>query len=269
MKARILFGLALTATSVLASAQSVTLKLKLTSGKTYKYQTLTDMQQAAQGMSMPMKIDQVMNLKVGAKTAKGYSVTHSVSSAKVTVPKDSPMASMSKSIEDSAKKATFTSIYSETGKIVQAGKVQGGLPGMQNQNGFSAGFMGVEYPKTPVSVGTKWTASIDISEALGSTGMKVDGKPIVVTYKVTKIETKNGKTLVTLATTMNGKSSGSMKAGQNQPGGTMNLSINGSGTTVVDAATGLPVSSKMTAKNVIGFGGMSMTQNMTVTSTLK
>lgn len=271
MTPRTYASLALCAIAAASFAQSVRLRLNLTPGKTYSYQSVTDMKQNANGMNMPMKIDQLMLLKVGAKKSNGFPVTHSVKNVKVTAPKDSPMAGMAKQIEQQAKQASFTSVYSDTGKVVSVGKVAGGTPGMQGANQFTAGFMGVEYPKNPVSVGSKWTANIDLSDALASTGMKVSGKPIVVTYKVLKIEKKNGKTLVTLATTIAGKSTGTAAGGggQGAPNATMNLTINGTGTAVVDAATGLPVSSRMSAKNVIGFGGMNMTQSMTVTSTLK
>jgi len=252
-----------------ANAQSVTLRMNLKPGTTYRQQTKMTTAMNMGNQPMTMNMDQTMATKVSQKTAKGFKVKTTVEAIKVTG--TGPMANGGKSVEDSMRGKTMESEIDLRGRTV--GEVKG-LPGMSQMGGMAggsgAGISGVEFPEGPVKVGSSWTTTMDLAKMLGSqSGMKMSGKPMTTKYTVKAI---SGQTVtLAIAVTANyamtmGGGSGNQASGQKM---NMTIAMSGTGTTVIDTTTGLPKSTDMKMTNTTNMGTMVMKQTITVTSRMK
>lgn len=268
MMNRISPSLLLVAAAMGANAQSVTLKLNLQAGKTYRIESTTktsmNMGQGENGMGTT----QTTALKVLAKTATGFKVKSTIEAVKATG--TGMMAQSASGIESGMKGKSFDSDVDfrgrSTGKTASA---MGG--GMSNLSNMTTSVTGAEFPATPVKVGSTWTTSIDLAKAMGGNaqGMKIGGSPIVTKYTVKSISSVGGKTLVMVTTSVSGKPTMSMAGGGQGQAMNMAMSISGSGTATIDASTGLVTQSKMTMLNSTAVGSMNMKQTVTVSTRLK
>jgi hypothetical protein len=262
----LLFTALLTVIAAGASAQ-VTLRLKL-QPKTYQYAMTMDVDQGPIGK---MKSRSTMVIAVKKKGAN-YLMTMSTKDIKVTAPKGSPMEAQAKQLEQASKGEKTTATYSDRGVLVGALKVTGNKAAQNMFNGMQIGFMGVEFPVGPVRVGSSWTAQMDLAKIIKSMGagqmppgMKVSGKPLVIKYTVRSLGSQHGKRLVNVGYTLTGL----MNMSMSNQGRTTNMSmkIGGTGTSVVDVATGLQT--KSTGTMSMSMSPMNMTMKMVASYTLK
>jgi hypothetical protein len=102
----------------------------------------------------------------------------------------------------------------------------------------------------------------------GMAKLKRGGK-VPIVYEVTNIEVKDGKTLLTIKTTIVGDvelsvnmgAMGAPKEGGAAPQETnIAIKLNSLQTAIVDAATGLPISVQSTMESNVDFGGMKQKQ---------
>ncbi|MCW5943012.1 MAG: hypothetical protein KIS66_12315 [Fimbriimonadaceae bacterium] len=244
-----------------SSGQSaVTLRMKPTVGQKYAYTMVMDNKTTGMGGtgSMSMKIATDMVYTIKARKGTNTTMETATTGAKVTAPQGSPMAGMAQQLEKQLKGQTMTVTLDEFGKMVSS-------PGANPALGAGAN-TSVEYPKNPVSVGSTWSAVVDMGKILAAQGLRVTGGRIPFNYRVTKIEAVGGKTLVHLTQAATGKFSAS---GAAAGGGAMAIGLDSATTMVVDAGSGMIRTSKGTMTMTMAAGQMKMTQTMIVDMRLR
>jgi hypothetical protein len=249
--------LILAGSAVLGQAQSVTLRLKPPVGKAFSYATNTTIKMVG-GQSSTMT--QAMNIVMRATSAAAGKITIESTIQSVKVGGDGPAASAAPNIEKQLKGKKSTIIVDSQGKPLGANGPQ------MMQQMMQGGLSNTYFPSQPVSVGSKWSNTIDLSKMVPAQGgMKVTGGKMPVNMTLRKFETRGGKRIavidMAMATTMaiNGAS----------PAQSMKMNLNTTGTTWIDVATGMPVESRTNAVTSSSFGGRQMNQNITSTMKLK
>jgi hypothetical protein len=182
------------------------------------------------------------------------------SNAHVTLPPNSPMASMKATMEKQmtsqptkSKIDTRYHISSVSGTVADSA-----LSNMQTLN----------FPEKPVRIGDTWATSLDIGKFMGgmmggkTPGMAMNGS-IPIKFKLLGLGQGPKGQMATISITMKGAMSMSMQ-GQAIP-----IKMDASGTYTVDVATGMTIGMKMKSATTSSFGGNSMTQNMTQSMTLR
>lgn len=271
MTRKALFLVAFTALASVSSAQ-VTLRLNLQPGKTYTYVLETKMSQSMMG-DMNQRLTQAM--KVDSKKGDKYSITTTIKDVKIDAKQGSMLANQAKQMEQTMKNMKIQASYNSLGKSV-GGATTASSPAARNMAGglagLNAGFLGMTFPTGPVKAGSTWTETIDLQKMMSEMGggampqgMKISGKPILVKYTVKSIGTQGGKQVVNIGYTINGTLQMNMAGGQQQI--SFNIGMNGSGASVVDAATGLQLSNTSSTK--MTFAGQGMPQGMDQTMTSK
>ena len=266
-----------------SAAQSVTLRLKLPVGKKLVYTNDTRMDihmkmpKNQGGPTMPddmgMTINQVTNVQVVSKSAKGYVTKMTIVEAKATADKGNPMGTMISGMAEQMKGSTVEATYDELGNIVGSLKTttKSGATMQMGQTGdMKFGFMGLICPKNAVSVGSSWSQSIDFSKVMAGNqmarGMQIGGS-MPLTYKLVKVANAGGKSIATVSVTLGGTMT---IGGQSAAGAsTMTAKISGGGTILVDVATGLPQTSTINLNMSMMAMGMPITQKMVMTQKLK
>ncbi len=261
-----------------ATAQSITLRLNLAVGKKHTYTVENKIVQTNKGPGVPpsmASMDMVQRmtgaLNVLSKNAKGFVIKNSISSVKVTVPKDSPMAAQVSMIENMIKGASFEATYDARARIVGEPKASSSNPMlkqiMSSMGGMGMGLMGVEFPAGPVSPGSKWTTHFDIGKMLSQMpgmGSAAKVSKIPINFRFVRVENRGGKRFAKLSYTMKGSTSMSAPAASGQQG-TIKMGFDFTGNASVDLATGLPVEGGGTGTSTTTFGQMTMTQKTTAT----
>jgi len=270
--------IALVAIGGVASAQQVTLRYKPPVGKSYAYTMTMDTATVAPGAGGNQSVKQTATntIKVLSRSGEQTKVSTTTSNVKVTVPPNSPLKSQVAQMEkQGAMTATMT--ISSLGLVTNVSS--GKTPNMQAANDmlstigpFSA------MPKAAVGVGSTWTSSFNLGQMIAKTMpmMKVSGGNIPLKLKLTRFVSQGGKRLAEVKMTGAGTAKLSMAAqpGTRAPsrsqGFAMNVAINISSTSLIDVATGVPVttSTAMTNKMSVGNQG-SMSQTMKMSMKLK
>lgn len=256
-------AVALVLGSVIAAGgqKAVTLRIKPPVGQKYTYAMVMDNKTSGMGGAGTMSMKVTTELVYSVKSLKGTNTTMETTtkSAKVTAPQGSPMAGMAAQLEQQLKGQTMTVTLDELGKMVST-------PGT-NATMAAGANTSVEYPRNPVSVGSTWSAIVDMGKVLAAQGLQVTGGKIPFNYKVTKIESVGGQTLVHLSQAAKGNFTTSAAAGAGA--GSMKVGLDSKTGIVVEAATGMLRSSKGTMTMTLSAGSMTMTQTMVVDMRLK
>ena len=239
------------------SQGKVQLKLDLAEGKTLKYESTSAMKYEGNAMLEGMNQTTMMQmiLKTGKKTPKGITVTTSLANIKVVAPGSTQLEETMNSSMKSLQDAKMTAIYDSTGKCYDVKTTGGGEYGqmMSGLSGLNAGFLGMTYPKAPVSIGSKWTAEVDIQKVMGSmAGLKVK-KPLTVNYSLKAIQALNGKQVAVVSISINEKLT--MDSPEEAGGQSMEMALTSTGEAVCDVATGTLISLVQKVKNEVEMPG--------------
>ncbi|RYG19407.1 hypothetical protein EON82_21495 [bacterium] len=270
---RIVFVLVPLALSATGSAQSVLLRLKPPVGAKRSYiskMTMTMSSSAPMpGMNGPMVITTTTPMEIRVVKRVGNVTTMETKTGKptVTLPKNSPMAGMKSQMEKQGGGVVGTVSINEFGEVKgfdAKGSGQNAAMAQQMSGGVLSGLQGVSLPKRAVKVGDTWSSSIDMGKAVGM-GMGAPGasQKMPVTFRLASIENKGGKRLARVAMTMKG----SMKV--NAGGQQVPITMNMSGHSLFEIATGLTVGTSMTSDSTFAVMGNTMKQHMVMSMTAR
>lgn len=259
-KPAVAVAIALSSLGVAGGQEAVTLRIKPPVGRQYRYAMVMDNKTSGMGGTGAMSMKVTTELVYSVKARKGTNTTMETrtTSAKVTAAPGSPMAGMAAQFEKQLRGQTMTVTLDELGKMVSA-------PGSSGATMAAGANTSVEYPRNPVKVGTTWSAVVDMGRLLATQGLKVNGGKIPFRYKVAKIESVGGQTLVHLSQSAKGNFTTAATGGP----GPMKIGLDSSTAIVVEAATGMLRSSKGTMTMTLSAGSMTMTQTMVVDMRLK
>jgi hypothetical protein len=269
-KRTLFFGSLFVAAAAFAIASSgaqdsAQIKLKFTKDTTLKYKTVvnTHMDVMGQGMDMEMEIAQtttVVSQKDGWTTL--LVVTDSM---KATGDAAGQVSSALENVKGVVMRldvdefgVTRNIALENADKMDQMTRsmMEGSLQGAQ-----AVGFMGFQFPKAGVKVGSTWNATIDAAKFMGMNEMitSVNGT-IPVRFEVLGFENLDGVRNVKIKTTING----TMTMALATPAGDMNATMKMDSTTTswVEVATGFLTKSEGTAQNDSDFGLGTMTQQI-------
>jgi hypothetical protein len=244
---------ALAAAAVLAFAQdSFTMRAKPAAGSNLTVTTASTMKMAFSGM-----MEQEINSKTTVTQKVGFAAGDSgwtkfdIQTTDVKMEGDSMAAAMGQgpSAEDIAKAVKEVKI---AGEFDETGKTRNVAITGLNEGDFSArgivesdfqalaqlGFMGLNWPKDPVKVGSKWTSEFDFAKILEANSMgfltNIVGK-MPVEFEVLGFEQIDGKTYAKVKSFMDGKVTFDVA----QAGSTGNMTVTSVGTTWVDVTDGV------------------------------
>lgn len=238
------------------SAQTVLLRFKPAVGTKVSYVLSTTMQQSLPNMPSGMNSTTVvpMVMRIVSRSGKMTTVETKTGTAKVTVDAKSPMAGMKPMMEKMLTNMTVNSVSDDLGNQKStAASGGGGMMGSMNQSSQA-----ITFPTAPVRVGGTWSSTLDMEKLVGSmakSGITASGK-IPISYRLVSLKKVGSRTLATITTTMNGKTTMTM------PQGKMDMTMKGSGTSVVDIATGMFVSNSMVSDTTMAVMGQNMKQHM-------
>lgn len=237
------------------------LRLNMPQGAVYRLASVTTTDQSGSGIKMNMKSSMTMSVKVAKKTKDSITTTSTFESIKMTMNGGSSMDAVGEQL----KNMRFEATYDTRGKVLRSnvtgvtGMMATIAKGIQSAN---FGFLGITYPVGRVKLGTIWKQNYsldDMMKAMLPTVKSDKSNNVAGTYKITKITPLPGKTLMTISLIIAGK--GTFDLGSQ---GKSTISMNSTGTMVVNAATGMLESVTMKGKNVSS-GSMSYTQNTVMT----
>ncbi len=253
----------------------VTLKFNFKNGQKMNYDSTMSMTSSGMGgpgAGMNMKTTMKQAIVITSASAKSFTAKTTVSDTKMTSNNPQLQNAIGK---DDRKSQSFTATYDLTGKLLSGAAGNASM----GQLGASSGFMGANYPTTPVGVGSTWSVKLDLSKAGANSPMTANMKTtgdIPVKYTLKSFGTRNGKRTAVIGMvmkgtaniTMGGRPSGgnSRNAGQNM---TMIMVMDGTGTVIVDVATGLVYESTLNASTTVTMQGMSFGQKINAKSILK
>jgi hypothetical protein len=243
------------------------LRLNLTPGKTYRFSSSTTMSGGPTG-NMTQSMDYLV--KIVKKVGDVYHVETKIANSKMS----GPMATgpQAEAIKKATEAGRIAATYNGRGTQLSAKMVGNNNPQAQQVGAamgmMNFGFLGLEFPSGPARVGTTWTKKHDLKKLLGSalgpmaSQMKISASPLTIKYTVKQISGSN----VTIGSTYDG----TMTMSVTQQGRTQSFKIKmaGTGTSMVDKATGLQRSTTMNMTQSIT-SPMQMTQKMTTTMKLK
>jgi hypothetical protein len=276
---RIVAGLAMAALAAAGAAQSVRIQLNPDAKKTYRY-TATSKVESLGGSNAPgvgslnMSSTVGMDISIMSKTARAIQTRFKVVEAKVSAPKDNPMAAQAARMGEGMKGQTFTVSYDSRGRMTSTPSGGGAATRTLSQMGaLGFGFLGMEYPAGSVAAGAKWSATVDLTKLMAGSmpgNMKVSGTgKIPIQYHLVGFESKGGKRLARIAFTLKGKAD--LTVGSGQPGQSMQVStsLDVKGTNLVDVATGVPVSGTSSGTTGTSMGGFQLKQKVSSSFTVK
>ena len=260
---RLAFVLLPLAVSARGSAQTVLLRFKPPVGASVRYTMTMSMNQKVPGMAVPMISTTTipMTVRVVSRAAGTTTLETKMGKAKVTMPANSPMASMKDTIERAGSDVTSTTVVDELGNLKNV-SLKGANPMMSNLgSSITQGAQGVSYPLKAVKVGDSWTMDFDMGKMMGKAGMGMGmtatGK-VPIVYRLVSVDKRGGKTLAKILISMKGKSTMTMAA----RGQKVDFNMNVSGSTVVDTGTGLAVNVTMTSDSDMKVRDQTMHQHM-------
>lgn len=240
------------------SAQTVLLRFKPPVGATSHFVMSTSMTQTVPGMPAPMSTSTSvpMTMRVVSRSGDVTTMESKMGQAKVTIPAGSPMASMKPMLEKTMSGVATTTTIDQFGSMKGNSAAAGGASGMMGggMNGQT-----ISFPKKAVKVGESWSETLDMGKAMlgaaAQSGMTATGK-IPIVYRLVSLKKVGGKSLATISVSMKGKST------MNMPQGKMDMNLTATGVMVVDAATGMFVSTSMTSDTAMQIMGKDMHQHM-------
>ena len=266
MKTKLFFATSLLLTAVAVSGGNrgttpLTLRFNLPNGA--KFAASTTMNMSMMVMQKDQGMNAVMSQAISvSKVGNGFKAVMKTVKAKFSAPAGSLMAAQTKTMEDAAKKVVTTTIFDAMGHS------QTTTTGSQMAGGMSTGFMGMEYPAKGLNVGDKWTSTVDVAKILGESLKQLgtaSGKPLLMTYTLKQVSVVNGKRIATIASTLVGSATITMKA-QNMK---MLIGMSGSGSSKVDTSTGMPMMNSMNLVMDMNVAGQQMKQTIKTSTTIK
>jgi hypothetical protein len=247
-----------------ATQGSVTLKFHPPVGKSYHYQmsmiSSTEMGKSASPMGMNTQMD--INMKVVSRTGDITSLETRMSNMKMNGAGASAVqGAMEKKMSGMVVKTQVDGQY-------RTKSVNG-----SSMDSMLSGFSGVTFPNHPVKIGDTWNSNLDLGKALGGMtgsmpGMKINGN-IPIHIRLSGFSHGGGRAQAEIHFTMKGDVTMSMSAGPNGKPMNMKMSMDGSGTNLVELATGMPTTSKSIIAMTMEVGGMHLVQHMTQNMNLK
>lgn len=208
------------AAPLLLGQTSVTLRFMPPVGKTYVYSMHGVMNQSGGGRAINATTDAKAALKVVSRKGDVTTLESTVSNAKITVPKGSPMAgqtaNMAKMMNGRKTQIQIDSHYKPIGTM-------GGQTGQM--------FGSIQFPSHPVRVGESWTFNMTLP-----TGIPAGG---TIPVKMTLVRVAGN--LATLKIAINGTVN--LNGGAQGP---MKLAVSGSGTSSFETSTGMFASMDIT-----------------------
>jgi hypothetical protein len=249
--------------SLLATAafqQPLTLSLKLAPDQTIKYTSHSKIQQEMMGQDFSQSVDLNLNLKT-EKADKGTKVTMKLTDVKLTLPEGVQLPMSAEDLTKSIESVTTTATYDESGKSTDL-KIEGDDMARMMTSSMNAtrmGFMGIQYPASPLKVGDTWSVDYDLTNILNAGGSDSPKKQsITVNYTLTKIDGA--------VATVDGKIKGKVESsGPN--GMAITIDMDTTSTYQIDTATGIPNSISTSGKNHLDFGMGEMDQHVESTVT--
>jgi hypothetical protein len=256
-----------------AVPQSVTLRLNLQAGKTYRYAAsnrIVSTGLAAMDMSQSM----TMAISILSKTGQGSRTRTKISNIKVSTKAQGPAAEQVKNSAAKLEGASFEATYNSRGQIVP-GSVKATAEGnaAAQLGAMGLGFMGMQYPAGPVSAGSKWSGSADFGKLLqGALGGAVQAKKgtLPISFRLVRFEKAAGKTFAHVNYAIKGVLDLAVRAGQQGQSMNMKVAVDMTGSAVVDTSNGIPT--KGTAKGTTSMTlgqGMNVSQKTSATFLLK
>jgi len=252
------------------TGKALTLRFNLAKGRKVQYaisgKTVSE-SGGPSGKSMTMTQSGVETVEITAKSSNGFKAKTTLSDMKMDMgamgnkngQMQNPLARMNG--------VSFEAAYDSVGNLQDAGGKSAStnpLAGMMGASG--AGFMGLVLPDQAVKVGSTWKSKVDLSKMLGAlAGAANTSGGIGMTYTLQRFGT--GGTAV-IGVVMTGKVSVSAPQGSARPGQptSMDVSVDGTGTITLDAATCELIEQHVVANIGMNIGQMkmSMKQDQTV-----
>lgn len=215
-----------------ATAQApreVTLRVQPKANETFRYNMTVRSATTGGGMNMNSTLSNTTTYRVTSSRNNRTTFEITTSNTRLTMPGMQQAESMARQMDGQK----ITQTVDQFGKVIEANSGQQNAMLQQALSGNSAN---IEFPRNPVRVGTTWRGEIDMGAAMSAgMGGRATGK-LPVNYRVTKIETVRGRTLVTIEQTIKGTTTMQGMGGQ---AGNMTMTTDGRTTIVVDAATGM------------------------------
>jgi len=243
---RALLPIVVIATAVSSLAQdSVTLRYNLKQGKVYRYTMQMNMGMEGGPMSMDMKMNMVGCVKI-KEIVDGFINTVNYYDYMRVSSSQPGMDQMLGGQESELKKVRISQQFDLLGNpkgepTVSGGAAAGQVGSLGGLTGSSA--LGIAMPKEPVTVGKTWEQNLDLGKALAMLGEADSKNPMKITYTVKSFGTYRGRKSVTIDMAINGKISMGAPAGQGADGSKVEIGMEGTGSVVVDQATGLTLKS--------------------------
>lgn len=261
-------GLFATAALLVVAAggqDSALVKLKFAKDTSLKYKTTTAMKMDVMGQTMDMGMEMTQSMSVLSQKDGWTTLKVVTDDMKAT---GEGAADVGSALEG-AKGIVMQLEVDELGNtraIALQGKdnvdpmtiqmVEGSMRAAQ-----AVGFMGFNFPKDGITVGTKWNLELDAAKMIPKNEMisSVTGK-FPVAFEVIGFEDLEGKRHAKIKTTITGTAT----MGLGGPVGdmTMTMTMQSTGTSWVDVATGFLTKSESVAQNDSDFGMGTMSQQI-------
>ncbi len=241
-----------------AAQGGVTLKYVPPIGKTFQYRMTMSMKSDGAGGTPDMGFTTAVDIDTKALSRDGdvTTIETKMGQAKVTIPDDSPLASMKDTMEQQMSgKTSQTKINSrfEVQSLTGAG-----APSAETLNSMASALQNFRFPDHSVKVGDSWTANLDMGKLLGAIapgqGASGTSGKIPMTFSLKSVEDKAGVSVATVHITMKGDVT------MSPSGQEMTMHLDGSGDMLVNVADGTLVSTSMVSKSTIDVGTMTMVQ---------
>jgi hypothetical protein len=245
-------------------SQEVTLRLVLAPGQRLEFETQTTIEQhegPRQGMIESRLIRQAQVLQADSE---GYRVRFTNRDVRVTTPPGSQLVAEAAALQQNARTFVFEGRFDTTGRTPpQTAQVVRG----RGTSWLAVGFLGVEYPEDRVRVGSTWTRAVDLDEVVEGLapagGADVVRPTLPITYRVTSIARRSGRTIVTIDSHLEGEARFDLPARGGTAAMRVILRARYEGRTEVDAADGVPISSTTDGTNSILLPNASVEQQVT------
>ena len=240
---------------------TVLLRFQPPVGSSVAYVSVTTITQTIPGMGTPIESTTTTPMTLRAVSRKDGLTTLETKSGqtKLTVPANSPMASMRERIEKASSGLTYTALVDERGNVKSSGVAGNDDPLVKGvAKGVSQGLPNVSYPTQALKVGDEWRSELDMGKLIGGMAggaAKIEGK-IPIVFRLVAIDKVGDKTLARIATTIKGGFDTTMQ------GMAMKIGMDQKGETVVDVATGYTQSSSSVGDTDMTIAGGTMHQHI-------
>lgn len=246
-------------------AAPVTLRLRLTEGESYAFESV--IKQTATG-PVASEMNQKLVTTVTVKDATGgtYRTTSSISDVEVSGTGMGP--AQQKQVIDQLKAVKIDLEYDDLGQSVSSKPAGDGAASQfaASMGAQGVGFLGLHFPSRPVKVGDKWNVEFDIKQVLGSmlANLKTKGETVIpIEYTLKSFAERSGKEVATIAFRMEGTVEFEVDR-PGTPAAAVRLETKSAGEYVVDASTGIPLESTTTGNNTVVAGGQTIEQKMDI-----